>query len=496
MLRRRITRPDAAEPYAVRRYAIPCRVMSAPRSIIIVVADGARADAFDNGIARGVLPALARLRLEGGQHRITTVFPSVTGPAYAPFLMGRYPGPIGLPGLRWYDRAHVRCTLPPYCRSYMGTQMRCMDRDLDAGTPTLFELVPSAFNAMSMIGRGLAPRAHLGRSPPLLARMARTHWRGNVAGWLDLDLLVARTARRRICERAPTLSFIALLALDKTSHAMGHDSPAAHEALVMLDEFVAQLRCDAERAGRWETTHLWIVSDHGHSRVHAHDDLAQAVRDTGHRVLAHPWVFTQRADAAVMVSGNAMAHIYLEPARRARPWWAALRARWEPLAESLLGRDSVDILVLPNSPGHCEIRAPGRGTALLEHHVGRYSYHPVTGDPLGLGEHERLTAREAWCLSLDTNYPDALVQIAHLAGAARSGDMILSAAPGWDFRAAYEPIPHVSTHGGLHRAHMLVPLLLNHPVRATPLRTADVMPSALQVLGREVPAGLDGEPFA
>jgi hypothetical protein len=43
---------------------------------------------------------------------------------------------------------------------------------------------------------------------------------------------------------------------------------------------------------------------------------------------------------------------------------------------------------------------------------------------------------------------------------------------------------------------MLVPLLLNHPVRATPLRTVDVMPSALRVLGREVPAGLDGEPFA
>jgi len=470
-------------------------MMSAAPSLIILVADGARADAFDEGLARGTLPAIARLRADGGQHAITTVFPSVTGPAYAPFLMGRYPGPIGLPGLRWYDRAHARCTLPPYCRSYMGTQMRCMDQDLDACAPTLFELVPSSFNAMSMIGRGLARRAHLGRSLPLLARMARTHWRGNVAGWLDLDRLVARTARRRIRERAPALSFVALLALDKTSHAMGHDSPAAHEALVMLDEFVSHLRCDAERAGRWETTHLWIVSDHGHSRVRAHDDLAQAVRDTDHRVLAHPWVFTRRADAAVMVSGNAMAHIYLEPARRERPWWPALRARWEPLVETLLGRDSVDILVLPHSPTQCEIRAFDRGTARLEHDAGRYSYHPVTGDPLGLGEHERLSARDAWCISLDTDYPDSLVQIAHLAGAARSGDVILSAAPGWDFRAAYEPIPHVSTHGALHRAHMLVPLLLNHPVRGTPLRTVDVMPSALRVLGRQGPSGLDGQIF-
>ena len=44
------------------------------------------------------------MRDEGGMHTVTSVFPSVTGPAYVPFLMGRFPGPIGLPGLRWYDR--------------------------------------------------------------------------------------------------------------------------------------------------------------------------------------------------------------------------------------------------------------------------------------------------------------------------------------------------------------------------------------------------------
>ncbi|HEX5409708.1 MAG TPA: alkaline phosphatase family protein [Gemmatimonadaceae bacterium] len=469
--------------------------MAASPSLIILVADGARADAFDDGVARGALPAIAQLRAEGGQHAITTAFPSVTGPAYAPFLTGRFPGPIGLPGLRWYDRAHSCCTLPPYCRSYMGTQMRHMDRDLDACTATLFELVPSSFNAMSMIGRGLARRAHLGRSLPFLARMARTHWRGKVAGWLDIDRFVARTARRCMRERAPALSFVALLALDKTSHATGHDSPAAQDALVMLDAFVRHLRHDAERAGRWDATHLWIVSDHGHSCVRTHDELAQAIRDAGHRVIAHPWVFTRRADAAVMVSGNAMAHVYLEPARRERPWWPALRTRWEPLVAALLERESVDIVMLPHSSARCEIRAPGRGAALLEHEGGRFAYRPMTGDPLGVGPHERLTALEAWCVSRDTDYPDSLVQIAHLAGAARSGDVILSAAPGWDFRAAYEPIPHASTHGALHRQHMLVPLLTNHAVRGTPRRTADVMPSALRVLGQEVPEGLDGVAF-
>ncbi|HEX6535911.1 MAG TPA: hypothetical protein VF041_15050, partial [Gemmatimonadaceae bacterium] len=62
-------------------------------------------------------------------------------------------------------------------------------------------------------------------------------------------------------------------------------------------------------------------------------------------------------------------------------------------------------------------------------------------------------------------------------------------------RGRYEPIPHVSTHGALHREHMLVPLLTNHPIPRPARRTADLMPSALTVLGLPVPGGLDGVAF-
>jgi arylsulfatase A-like enzyme len=53
----------------------------------------------------------------------------------------------------------------------------------------------------------------------------------------------------------------------------------------------------------------------------------------------------------------------------------------------------------------------------------------------------------------------------------------------------------VSTHGSLHRDHMLVPLLVSRPVRAIPRRTADVMPSALAVLGLPAAQDLDGTSF-
>jgi hypothetical protein len=87
------------------------------------------------------------------------------------------------------------------------------------------------------------------------------------------------------------------------------------------------------------------------------------------------------------------------------------------------------------------------------------------------------------------------VQIAELAGAKRSGDIILSSAADWDFRLRYEPMNHVSSHGSLRREHMMVPLLMNHAPARTPRRTTDLFPSTLAALGLPVPAGLDGESF-
>jgi len=94
-----------------------------------------------------------------------------------------------------------------------------------------------------------------------------------------------------------------------------------------------------------------------------------------------------------------------------------------------------------------------------------------------------------------SDYPDAIVQIAMLAGAARSGDFIMSATPGFDFRRRYEPIPHRSAHGALHRDHMLVPLLVNRPPARTPRRTTDLFASTLDALHIPAPATLDGESF-
>ncbi len=464
-------------------------------SVIILLADGARPDILERAIDDGELPALARLRSEGSFATVTTAFPSVTGPAYTPFLMGRYPGPVGLPGLRWYDRTRKTAHGLGNSRSYVGAEMRHIDTDLDATAPTLFELAGPSVGALSVIARGLRRSERIGRSVRFVARAARTHFTGNVDGWLEIDRQVGAEVVRYVRDHRPRFAFAALTGIDKTSHATGHDSPAVHEAMRIVDDTASAIRRDAERSGRWDTMHLWIVSDHGHYPVIEHDDLATLLRSLGHSTIAHPWTFAGGRDAAVMVSGNAMAHIYLELDRTERPWWPELEGRWSELAAQLLERPSVDLLMLPYGPNAVEVRHTHRGRAMIVVEDDRYSYRPLTGDPLDIGAHEALSDADAYDATIESDYPDALVQIAKLAGAARSGEMILSALRDWDFRARHEPIPHVSSHGALHRDHMMVPILTNRPVAALPRRTVDVMPSALAALGLELPSGLDGTSF-
>lgn len=458
----------------------------------MIIADGVRPDVLSRSIADGRLPALAALHAEGSLSTITSAFPSVTGPAYAPFIMGRYPGSIGLPGLRWYDRTRRIARLYGHSRSYVGAGMRSVDRDIDPRAPTIFELAKPSIGALSVITRGLPRRDRIGHNPVFAARAGATHFRGNVRGWLRIDRRIGEEVARRVRTGMPKFTFAALTGIDKTSHAAGQDSSLVAEALRIVDDTVARIRADAERDGRWKRMHLWVGSDHGHSSVVDHEDLSGLLTKWGYTTLAHPWAFNASADVAVMVSGNAMAHIYVELKRTERCWWPQFAERWLSLPNNLLERQSVDLMILPKGPDSCEIHSRLRGMATLAWPRSRYTYTPQSGDPLGIGGLDALDQFQAYDATIDSDYPDALVQIGSLATSPRSGDIILSAARDWDYRARFEPIPHVSSHGALHREHMLVPLLLNRRPRHRPHRTVDVMPSALTALGITVPNGLDG----
>ena len=373
--------------------------------------------------------------------------------------------------------------------------MRRIDSDIDPGAPTIFDLVPSSIAALNVINRGLPQENRIGYGLPFVARTTKTHFSGNLGGWLEIDKFIGGEVADQIRRKRPDFVFAAMMGIDKTSHSEGHAGAYVDHALATIDATVAEIRDDAEKRGQWENTHLWIVSDHGHSPVLQHDDLAGFVGRMGFRTIAHPFVYIPRAEAAVMVSGNAMAHIYLDLARRDRPYLPSMPARWHALKEALLSRDSVDLMIVPVSRGACDVYGRGRGQARIHWSGAWISYHPVTGDPLGLGHVDELSEDETYELTIATDYPDSLVQISRLADSPRSGEIIISASRDWDLRSKYEPIPHFSSHGALHRDHMLVPFITNKAATSRPRRTVDVMPSALSALGISIPEGLDGRPF-
>ena len=499
-VRPQLTRRQTVRP-SDRQTTSPHAAQTGSVSVVVLVADGARLDTFAGDL--GDLPALRRLRDEGGLHPITSVFPSVTGPAYTPFLLGRVPGPVGVPGIRWFDRSHEACKWPDHARSYVGYQFSRFDSDLDSAAPTIFELARTSIGALSVVTRGLAPADSIGTLTARSAiRAAYTHFRGRVEHWLDVDREVADTIPGRIRDERPDYVFAAFTGVDKASHARGHDSALAREALRLVDVAAGRIRGDAERLGYGDDMHLWIVSDHGHSEIHSHENLAAIVAHSGLRTVSHPWTLRPAPDAAVMVSGNAMAHVYLGLQSRGRQWWTdgdttgtKATARSHALVDVLLALPSADLLMLPHSATRCEIRSLARGTAFVSREGALYRYDRATGDPLGYGADVHGTADETHDFTRATTYPDAIVQILALAGSPRAGDVILSAAPGWDFRARYEPIPHRSAHGALHRDHMLVPLLTNRTPARAPRRTTDVFASTLSALGIQPPAVLDGQSF-
>ena len=456
-------------------------------NVIVLLADGARADWLARMMDSGAAPSMARLRSEGALHDVTTVFPSVTGPAYVPFLMGRFPGAVGMPGLRWYDRARTACHWPDYTRSYVGYQMTRVDSDLDPHAPTIFELVPGSVGALSVITRGLTgDRRLMALSPRLALRAALTHFRGDVPAMLEVDREIAAEVEARA--GATRYLFAAFGSVDKISHAKGQESPEVFSALRIVDDALGAVREKLERNNTWHDTRVWITSDHGHSAVSRHEDLERVVAGYGHRVMAHPWVYRPRPEVAVMVSGNAMAHVYVDLGRRDRPYVSGMSDSARSLATRLLERPSVDLLLAPLSNNSCEVHSLVGGHAVVSKSGSTYSYARQTGDPLSLGaDLHDLTAAAAHEACAAGNYPDAIVQIAELARAPRAGDIILSAAADWDFRSRYEPIRHVSAHGSLRRDHMMVPLLSSHAPKRKPRRTTDLMPSALSALGLPIP---------
>jgi hypothetical protein len=75
----------------------------------------------------------------------------------------------------------------------------------------------------------------------------------------------------------------------------------------------------------------------------------------------------------------------------------------------------------------------------------------------------------------------------------RSGDILVVAREGYDFRGRFEVPEHRAGHGSMIRVHMQTPVWSSQPIPNLPLRTVDLFPAMLNWLGVAAPQGIDGE---
>jgi hypothetical protein len=121
-------------------------------------------------------------------------------------------------------------------------------------------------------------------------------------------------------------------------------------------------------------------------------------------------------------------------------------------------------------------------------------YQPLSGDPLMAGGAWSASPREWLEATWDGPFPDAPFHLMDQFRSRRSGDLLVVAREGYDFRARFEVPEHRAGHGSMIRPHMQTPVWSSHPIPPAPLRTVDLFPAMLGWLGVRVPDNIDGEP--
>jgi len=470
-----------------------------PRSAVLaLLVDGARADVLARMAAAGELPAIAQHFIDrGGMATATSVFPTVSGPAHLPLLAGVHPGSANLPGIRWAERPPAgRGRFLFRTRSYMAPLRAWkLERDVPAAVQTLFAYVPDMADINTWFVRGCPARARRTRwsKPMAFFRALLTRDWASSGDQTERALLAA-------LDHGFTSVHAVFPAIDELGHRFGPLAEETFAAYRRFDRALQRLLDALARRGRADDTLIVISSDHGQTATHTHVDLDDVVRQVYPRTVCYPklWRHCLAAEAAVMVSGNSMANLYVRGAGgwHERPDFEApgsqaaeLKARLlaHPAVEHVIYRGQTkDSYVVANAEGALRVTAAQPGPCLQFSVAGK--------NPLSYPSVPAAASREDIArFTADSDYPDAPWQIVQFYKSARAGDLAVCARNGFDLRARFEYQPHNGSHGGLHRDHMLVPALVNGRWARDRLRTVDLFPSLLAALGKAIPPHVDGE---
>jgi len=465
---------------------------------ILILADGARPDVFEELLEKGELPHCKKLFKQQGRFAPATgVFPSTTGPAYLPYLTGCYPGTCNMPGIRWFDKKKYGEKKPRHqrYRSYVGFESFFMNHDIRLSTPTLFQFFKKPVNIFSAINRGTTFKANKSKHSRI--------WYWYYAHLTDRWNVVDEAATRKllqVVEEDFDFAFVVYPGIDEFSHLSHPRSPNTLTAYRYLDKALGEVSDALQKKGILDETLIVVVSDHGLSQTHKHFGLASFLEERGIKTFYYPKIFKWNFDAASMVSGNGMLHLYFRNPQHTngsdgwlgRTSFEELEKQRGELLQELLAEEAVDILLGQNRDGSV-IAVSKRGKALIRLQEEKIHYQVLTQDPFGYPNLPTLmSSQESLELTAKTVYPDALMQALQIFRSERTGDWVISAAKGWDLRKRFEHPEHKSSHGGLLNEQILVPFYANAPISNKTVRSVDVFPTILQLLGKPIPKGIDG----
>ncbi len=440
---------------------------SLPPKLVLVVIDGLSPQMLEGSLEDRSLPTLSALARHGTLGRAATTFPSLTPVCLSSIATGAHPDVHEIPHLVWWHRGERR--LVEYGSSFgaaraagLGRTLRDTLVEMNAahlgrGAVTMFEaladagLETAAVNFTAYRGRTLhrssVPFLGRVRGPEQfffynLFRSERTgaplSFRNRARG--SIDAYAAAVGRWLVTRDGFDFLLFYLSDYDYASHLQGPDEAGA--VLGRCDDAVGGLVEAAGGLERFlERYAVIVMSDHGQTRVR------QVARATD--------PFRHERDVLVAASNRA-AHVYRVADAAPMPRRLAERLDSEPSVEVALFRED-GATVARRDGAELRLRVTDGGVAL-------------DGDPAILDQ------------------PDAVVRALAAARCANSGDVVVSAATGWEF-ADLGGNHHLGggSHGSLDASDSLVPVL-TVGVRGEGLSSVvDVAPLVLGHFGVQVP---------
>jgi hypothetical protein len=435
--------------------------MSSPPKLVLCVIDAMAPAVLERACEQGATPTLAAL-IERGRYvsECVAAFPSVTPVCAGSIATGSWQDRHEIPGMNWYDRGSGRYV--EYGSSLRAAQRFGIARQLTdtvynlnqvhlaRDTPTVFETLDDAGVRTActtyLVYRGR--HLHEPRRDGLLTRLASPLMRHPVHGPRELfyaDIFASRDApcsavlgmpgirdRHSACVGAYLVEHdlfdMLLLSLpDNDWYSHKHGPDAQVRSLAAADAHLARVLEAAGGLEEFLAEHaLVVLGDHAQAPISGTVDLVRELSEIG---VAGPREDSAEGARVAVCPSQRAAMVYLldadAPERtRARVMaltrhmagvelacWLERDAHGSPLEGVIAGADGAELRFAPGGQ-----RRDARGTAWS-----------IEGEKGVLGLEDRggqLRARE---------YPDALARVWAALNAASAGDVLLSAAPDYEF---------------------------------------------------------------